>query len=219
MSFLTSNRAKTMISAGLSRKALALLALTAALLLGGVLFAGAGANAASGILKVFITNDAANPVPVNGSVAVSNTGDDPVPVNGQVGVSGTVNVADDRETFERRIDLVEFGTSVAGGSFQVPEGKRLVVEFVSARVNVPSGQTPLLSANASTGATGFAIPIELQGVGNGNAFFAGATPVLDFAAPGSFYSVSLERQLPGGGLPTGSAGGFVYVSGYLIPAS
>ena len=219
MSLLTSSRAKTTSRGGIPRKALTLVALIVALLLGGVLFAGAGANAASAILKVIVANDAANPVPVKGSVAVSNPSDNPVPVTGQVGVSGTVNVADGRETFEQRIDLVEFGASVASGSFQVPQGKRLVVEFISARVNVPSGQTPLVSANASTGATGFPIPVELQGVGNGNAFFAGATPVLDFAAPGSFYSVTLERQLPGGGLPTGSAGGFVYLSGYLVPAS
>ena len=35
---------------------------------------------------------------------------------------------------------------------------------------------------------------------------------------GSFYTVSLERQLPAGGLPTGSAGGFAYISGYSLPA-
>jgi hypothetical protein len=210
---------KTMISAGVPRRARTLVALTVALLLGGVLFAGQGANAAAAVLNVFITNDAAHPVPVTGSVGVNNASDSPVPVNGEVGISGTVEVADDRQPFETRIDLVEFGQSVASDSYQVPAGKRLVVEFISARVNVPSGQTPLVSANASTGATGFAIPVELQGVGNGNAFYAGATPVLDFAAPGSFYTVSLERQLPGGGLPTGSSGGFVYLSGYLIPVS
>ena len=170
-----------------------------------------------------IAADAAPPPasPPAQSVIVANT---PLPVAGSVGVvgtvavDGTVSVRDDRVPFEQRIDLVEFGQSVASGSFQVPAERRLVVEFVSVRINVPSGQTPLVSANASTGATGFAIPVELQGVGNGNAFFAGATPLLDFAPAGSFYTVSLERQNPNGGLPTGSAGGFAYISGYLLPA-
>lgn len=164
------------------------------------------AAAKDAVTQVLITNTAAEPVPVSGSVAV----------DGPVSVSGPVQVADSREEFEIRVDLVEQGVT-ASGSFTVPEGKRLVVEFISARVNVPNGQTPLVSANAGTGARGFAIPVALQGVGNGNAFYAGAMSVLDFANAGSFYVVNLERQNPQGGLVTGSAGGFVFVSGYLIP--
>jgi len=201
------------------RRGRSILALALALLLGGVLFGGPGAHAAGALLNVFVSNDAAHPVPVAGSVAVSNTSEKPVPVTGDVGVSGSVSVADDREPFEIRVDLTDAGATTDSGSFQVPAGKRLVVEFISARVNVPSGQTPLLSANASTGALGFPVPVELQGVGNGNAFHAGATRVLDFAAPGSYYSITLERQLPAGGAVTGDGGGFVYVSGYLIPTS
>ncbi|WP_182378937.1 hypothetical protein [Nocardioides sp. WS12] len=201
------------------RRGRAILALTLAVILGGVLFGGPGAHAAGAILNVFITNDAAHPVPVSGSVAVNNTGANAVPVTGDVGVSGSVSVADDREPFETRVNLTDAGTTLDTGNFQVPAGKRLVVEFISASVNVPSGQTPLLSANASTGGLGFPIPVALQGVGNGNAFYNGATPVLDFADPGSYYVISLERQLPAGGAVTGDGGGYVYVSGYLIPAT
>ena len=211
---------RSAITASLRRRARTILAVTVAFLLGGVLFGGPGAQAASALLSVFVTNDTAHPVPTRaiGTTAVSgsvNVGNLPATQP----VSGTVEVADSREPFETRIDLEASGATVSTGSFSVPAGKRLVVEFVSAAVNVPNGQTPLVSLNASTGAVGFRVPVELQGVGNGNAFYGGALQVLDFAAPGSFYTASLERQLPAGGLPTGDGGGFIYVSGYLIPSS
>lgn len=171
------------------------------------------AAAKDAVQEVLITNTSDQPVPVTGTVGVSGN----VGIAGTVVVEGAVSVKDDRVPFEQRIDLVEFGPSVASGTYQVPADRKLVVEFLSVRVNVPSGQTPLVSANASDGGTGFAIPVSLQGVGNGNAFFAGATPILDFAAAGSFYRVSLERQNPAGGLPTGSAGGFAFISGYTLP--
>ena len=167
------------------------------------------AYAKEAVLEVFITNTPDAPVPVSGSVAVSNA---------SLPVSGTVAVADAREPFERRVDLsLAAGEPFASFSFSVPAGKRLVVEFVSASVGLPSGQTPLLSANAQNGGLGFSIPLALQGVGNGNAFHRGATPVLDFA-PAGFYLINLERQNPAGGLVSGTASGFVYVSGYLLPA-
>ncbi|KRA29873.1 MULTISPECIES: hypothetical protein [unclassified Nocardioides] len=219
MKLFTENQRIGSTVALVRRRGRAILALTFALLLGGLLFGGPGAHAAGALLNVIVANDSAHPVPVSGSVAVNNTGANPVPVTGNVGVSGSVAVADNREPFEKRVDLADAGGSVDTGNFQVPAGKRLVVEFISASVNVPSGQTPLLSANAGTGALGFPIPVQLQGVGNGNAFYEGATPVLDFAAPGSFYSITLERQLPAGGQVTGDGGGYVYLSGYLIPAS
>lgn len=146
-------------------------------------------------------------------VLVRNTADQPVPV------AGTVAVSDDRVPFEQRVNLTQVaGATVSTGSFVVPADRRLVVEFVAASVNLPSGQTPLLSANAGSGATGFPIPVTLQGVGNGIAFFAGSTPVLDYAPAGSFYSITLERQNPAGGLPSGSGSGYVYLSGYTLPA-
>ena len=167
------------------------------------------AYAKEAILEVFVTNTADKPIPVSGNVTVANS---------SLPVSGTVAVADAREPFEIRVDL-SLGTAVPFNnfSFSVPEGKRFVVEFVSASVSLPSGQTPLLSANASNAGLGFPIPLTLQGVGNGNAFFRGATPVLDFAPAGA-YLFGLERQNPAGGALSGTASGFVYLSGYLLPA-
>ena len=172
------------------------------------------AAAKDAVQSVLIANTPDQPVPVAGSVAVTGT----VGVNGTVPVDGTVSVRDSREPFETRVDLpLGAGTPFDTFSFDVPAGKRLVVEFVSARVALPSGQTPLLSANASNGATGFAIPLALQGVGNGNGFWAGAMPAVDFASAGAYF-IGIERQNPAGGALSGTASGFVYLSGYLLPA-
>ena len=167
------------------------------------------AAAKDAIQEVLITNTSAAPVPVSGNVTVSNA---------SLPVTGTVAVADQREPFETRVDLsLGVGEPFKSFSFTVPAGKRLVVEFVSASVGLPSGQTPLLSANAQNGALGFPILLSQQGVGNGNAFYRGATPLLDFAPAGA-YLIGLERQNPAGGLVSGTASGFVYLSGYLLPA-
>jgi hypothetical protein len=181
---------------------------SSSVLAGALLVPSGIAAAKDALLEVIIANTADQPVPVSGNVGVTGT----------VAVDGAVSVKDDRVPFEQRIDLVEFGPSIASGTYAVPADRKLVVEFVAVRVNVVSGQTPLVSTNASDGGTGFAVPVALQGVGNGNAFFTGATRVLDYAAAGSSYRVTLERQNPGGGLPTGSAGGFAFISGYTLPA-
>lgn len=176
------------------------------IVVGAVLGPPSYAVAKDAVTQVFVTNTSANPIPVTGSVSV----DEPVTVD------GSVSVADNREPFETRVDLnLATGQSADTFSFSVPAGKRLVVEFVSAYVGLPSGQTPLVAANAVNAALGYAIPVALQGVGNGNAFWTGATPVLEFE-DGS-YVISLERQNPGGGALSGTASGFVYVSGYLLP--
>jgi hypothetical protein len=96
------------------------------------------ANAAA-ILHVFIDNDAAHPVPVNGTVNVGNT----------VPVSGTVTVANQApqpaivgeplsitRTFEVRDDAC---TSVVSGAldlYTVPAGKRLILDHVSVSAQV-----------------------------------------------------------------------------------
>ena len=135
------------------------------------------AYAKEAIVEVLITNTADRPVLVSGSVTVANQ---------SLPVSGTVAVADGRQPFETRVDLsLGAGSPFDNFSFSVPAGKRLVVEFVAASVGLPSGQTPLLSANAGNGALGLGI--------------------------------GLERQNRGGGLVSGTASGFVYLSGISFP--
>jgi hypothetical protein len=114
----------------------------------GVLMQPEFASAAQSI-SAFITNDAAHPVPVTGSVSVNNT----VPVNGTVNVgntvpvNGTVNVGNTipTVTFDTGCNAYwEPGQDFAFCAIAVPSGKRLFVETVSVQGDVPAGQTVLL---------------------------------------------------------------------------
>jgi hypothetical protein len=179
-----------------------------AVVLGSTVFREQVAAAAPAIINVFVTNDPAHPVPVSGTVTVSGT--------------PSVAVADEREPFEKRLDLsLDDGDFGDGEGFVVPEGKRLVVEFMSARVTLPLGQTPSIFVNSLSGALGYALPLQPQGVratsvGTFNEFGA-ATPVLEFEVGGGFYDVFLERQpSSAGGNVSGDGSGSVYISGYLI---
>ena len=156
------------------------------------------------------------------NVIVGNTDANPVPV--RVQGTSSVQVADERTPFERRFDFVlEDGDfSDAAPGFTVPDGQRLVVEFISARVTLPLGQTPSIFVNSLGGATGYALPLDRQGVrdtsvGTFNEFGV-ATPALEFEESGGFYDVLLERQPDGsaGGNVNGRGTGSVYISGYLI---
>ncbi|MFL6157935.1 MAG: hypothetical protein ACJ72D_17725 [Marmoricola sp.] len=167
----------------------------------------------SAISNVFITNTAAHPVPVSGSLAVTNGPANPVPISGQV------NVADDRQPFQTRVFYhLDDGQYFDETSFDVPAGKRLVVEFISAEARVPTGQTPVIGANTYGGAVGIPIALEQQGpVDSGSVLFTGTHQVLEFAPTGS-YSFLVERGNSAGTAP-GKSDGSIYVSGYLSPAS
>jgi hypothetical protein len=154
------------------------------------------------------------------------TSDQPVPVAGTVTLGGTtsVEVADDREPFEKRIDAsADPGDFVERASFTVPAGKQLVVEFMSVIVTVPTGQVPLVGVNADTGALGFVMPTFFQGtqatsVGTFD-HYTGAMKILDFAEPEEFYDVFMSRDSSTvAGPPPGRASMTVYLSGYLVDA-
>ena len=115
------------------------------------------------ITDVFITNDAANPVPVAQQGPVSVNGS--VDVSGTVGVSGTVDVGDpvvvagnanDREPYERTIFFNQTATTctqfVCKVSFDpVPAGKRLVITYASAQWALTAGGN---NATAAVGING-----------------------------------------------------------------
>jgi hypothetical protein len=159
-------------------------------------------------------------------VRVMNTDSQPVPVTGTVSLGGTtsVEVADDREPFETRVDAsADPGDFVERASFTVPADKRLVVEFMSVVVTVPTGQVPLVGVNADTGALGFVMPLQFQGtqatsVGTFD-HYTGATKILDFAEPEEFYDIFMSRDSSTvAGPPPGRASMSVYLSGYLLDA-
>jgi hypothetical protein len=183
----------------------AALMIVGAVFLGATVFRAQVAAAAPAILQVFVTNDASNPVPV----AVKGT--------------PSVAVTDERTPFEMRLNLsLGDGDFSDANGFTVPDAKRLVVEFISARVTLPLGQTPSIFVNALSGATGFALPLDPQGVRDASVGtfneFGSALKTLDFEESGGFYDVLLERQPDdsAGGNVNGSGTGSVFISGYLI---
>jgi hypothetical protein len=129
---------------------------------------------------------------------------------------------DAREPFETRLDIsLDDGSFSGSNGFTVPEGKRLIAQFIAVWVNVPNGQTPLALANASTGARGFVIPIQRVGTitspfGTPLGQFSGAEQILDFEDGGGFYDVTLARQAENGGSVPGRASMSAFVSGYLV---
>ena len=106
---------------------------------------------------VTIVNTTANPVPVAGTVNVGNTTENPVPVAGTVNVGGTANVSisDNSAAHPLQVHDVDHGprTPYAQtkklffnpsdrailGNFDVPAGKRLVIESFSIFGKLPSG--------------------------------------------------------------------------------
>jgi len=169
------------------------------------------ATAAKEIQDVFVTNTSANPVPTT--------------AQGTTNVAGTVQVADNRQPFETRVNLsADNGVFTDINSFTVPSGKRLVVEFVSVHITMPPDQTPSIFLNSLNGATGWSVPLQHQGtrvtsVGTFDDWEA-AVDALEFADPGESYTATLNRSPSTGPAvpPPGRANAAVYVSGYLLPA-
>jgi hypothetical protein len=180
------------------------LLLVGSAILGATVFREQAARAAAAILPVKVTNTAAEPVPV------------------VLGGTAAVEVADQREPFEKRLDADADGgffSSTAG--FTVPEGKRLVVEFISVDVRLPKGQVPTVGVNTRDGNLGFSMPLQFQGTqttGFGtDDHYTGGTKTLDFAESGEFYDIFFFRTISNDSqAPPGNAHMIAYVSGYLI---
>ena len=186
------------------KSSIVVLVLAVAVALGATVFREQVASAAPAILNVLVTNGPSTPVPVT--------------------LQGTssVDVIDGRQPFESRLDLsLSNGDFGDGAGFTVPEGKRLIVEFISARVTLPQGQTPSIFVNSLSGAVGFALPLQPQGIRATSvgtfAEFGAALKTLEFEDGGGFYDVFLERQPSSdGGNVNGTGNGSVFVSGYLV---
>ncbi len=185
--------------------------------------------------SVDITNTLDNAVPVTGSVIIGNTMDSVVPVTGSVTITnsvvpvsgsvmlnGTPSVRDaDNPAFQpfvAQLDLrVDYpdsgGTEVIA---TVPEGKRLVIETVSAFSLLPAGQDqwPNLSLEVCTLANCIShyIPMEIRDRPGGYfEVYTGNQAVRYYADPGSDVSVRLDR---GGDSFFGSV--HTSLSGYLV---
>ena len=189
-------------------------------------------------VKVLVTNKPEAPVPVNGTVKVSNTESNPVSVqvvnqsDAPATVTGTISVKNDgnglllvrdadnpaRQPFSfEPFTTLEDGNRHATNTFQVPAGKRLVIEQVSVfvpdslnnsannlRVDVDttaifeSGQAPVRFV--------YSIP----GVAVAGGWIA-SSQMRSYAAAGSIVSISVWRSTT-----TGLLRPQIYASGYLI---
>ena len=90
----------------------------------------------------------------------------------------------------------------------VPSGKRLVVEYVWARADLPAGQTPLVDMY-----TGVNLPITLplQVHFFGTDIFTGGGPMPVHVDSGGYFLFNAQRNAT-----VGTGGVFITVSGYLI---
>ncbi len=183
-------------------------------LVAALLLAPVGAQAAAGLAEVVIT-DPADParqarVDANGNLRVA----------GSVRVVDTplaVTSADDpgRLAFQTEdIAIFLIDSFTASGAFDVPAGKRLVIRYVSAHADLPTGQR-LLSLRLDTDHSGISIlhwfvPVSTGNIGT-RARFAVAQDTQLYADPGTTVEFTAGRSTIGGG---GTI--HVSVSGYLI---
>ena len=199
-------------------------------------------NAANGMTPqpVLVTNGAAQPVPiagtVSGSVGASQAGSWSVGINNTPTVnvasmpplSGTVNIAntplptsntdDARQPFQR-----QFFLSIPDGSFAaqdtsivIPTGKRLVIEQISAYMSVPVGQLP--TASVGSRALGNFAVVRALSVKYGTLAtnppsdqWLAVNPVLLFADPGETLLITFQRQTG-----DGFANGQITISGHFV---
>jgi hypothetical protein len=174
------------------------------------------------------------PLPVQGTVNVGNFPASST-VSGSVSITGTPNVkvtnTRSAPVLTRDVDnpalqpfqnsqVISTPAGLLGGdgTFTVPAGKRLVIEFLSFQGSWPAGQatTRLFIGVCNSGGgqcqTEFFLPAISQGPDfGGNSLFAASSPMRLYADPGTDVTVSVRRNATAG---TGLA--VVAISGYLV---
>lgn len=183
-------------------------------------------TAAFDIQPVFVANDSTSAVPVS----ATQSGDWNVAVTGAVEVTGTVAIANtDTEAIPVRNVTAEGVQTpwVGGGQILVPAGrywastqfyypppgKRLVLEYVTLELSVPSGQVAYSATVLGTaGGAGqsFHVPLEVTtSSASGRAAFATAQQVKLNVEQGLVVAVQRSGN-------TGAALADVALSGYLV---
>jgi hypothetical protein len=163
--------------------------------------------------EVVVINTPAAPVPVTGTVQIINPPAAPVPV------TGTVEVVD--RLHEPFLELASVslpqGTLVDGVTFDVPEGKRLVLETLSLQISVPATQRvrAFLDVRVGNSAILSFIPVQSPGSILGTEYFIANQPfkLRKDAIPGATDEIRV-RMLRDGAL--GSSDLLVTLHGYLV---
>lgn len=177
---------------------------------------------------VTVNNTATNPVPVEvqnpvTNVSVNNTAANPLPVNIQNPLTNvTVKAADNpafqpyhRYSQEVEVDIDSYEGTFA---FDVPAGKRLVIELVTVYARLPSGQSvskaKLETVHANNAVSPFFLTASFQAnIGDGSTW-AITQPLRAYADAGaSTVKVTVQRNNLGGGVHWFLEGS---ISGYLV---
>jgi len=178
-------------------------------------------------VNVNVVNSPTNPVPVTGSIGLSGTASVNVVNTPNVKVVNTVpTVNAANPAFQPFQDEEVIGWNAGSGligndgTFLVPSGKRLVIEFVSFELTIPTGTRPtfnsvkIVNANSNTIPISFLIPLSFQGSaflgGQNSDVFIGSSPTRLYADPGSTVTLSVRTNNADNGLAE------VSVSGYLV---
>lgn len=117
-----------------------------------------------------------------------------------------------QKNFRMTFDPGQLGTSA---TFTVPNGKRLVLEYVSGTFATENGMVVIFSVTTTVGqaTADHRVVLDPQGAAGGYpASFTGAQELHVYADPGTAVTLYSGRQQGGGG------GGLAAVSGYLVPA-
>jgi len=173
-------------------------------------------------------------------VTVVNTTADPVPVAGTVNVGGTANVSISgnsaanplqvhdvdrapRQSFVKTLRLtMNFGEIAAVETFDVPAGKRLVIEFFSVKAAIPNNQKLLeASVTAAQGGGEFGTQVyapvftgRIQNDINGIFIVSSGKTHLEAVAGAGTVSVHVQRDFAG--IPDVPVISDVFITGYLV---
>jgi hypothetical protein len=190
----------------------------------------------SGSAPVTVTNTQANPLPVVGTINVNGT----PTVNAQqsgnwnVGIAGNsatnpLQVHDvdhaPRKSFAKTLRLtMNFGDIAAVGTFDVPTGKRLVIEFFSVKAAIPNNQKLLeasVTADQGGGELGTQVyaPVFTGGIQNDiNGIFIVSSGKTHLEAAAGTGTVSVHVQRDFAGIPNVPVISDVFITGYLVDA-
>jgi hypothetical protein len=115
--------------------------------------------------------------------------------------------------------VITSGTAIATDTVAVPSGRRLVIEFVSVRTILPTGQTPEVQIFTGTGglpsgttSMGHSIALPVTPIPSGASdVYHASQPVRLYADPGSDVTIHVARFQT-----TGTATFEVTFSGHLV---
>ena len=190
---------------------------------------------------VFVVNTSSNAIPtaaqgttnIAGSVSVTNTPTVNLASGASVGINGTasvevantaanplplVNVNDARQPFQTRLTFnIDPGSTQNEAGFDVPAGKRLVIEHASARVQGPAGQQFVAQIQTRVFPNGSATGVHWlvlthQGTFSGIDVFTSNHDMRVYAEP----SVPNTRYIVTRTDLTGTAFAEATISGYLV---